>query len=84
MANQGYEVLVDELTVHKAVRKLQHPITGEDIGWQQGAGETWFLGEVIPASEINPEWTEALDSGDEDNELYVALSDKLKPSSDEP
>ena len=84
MANKGYEVLVDELTVHKAVRKLQHPITGEDIGWQQGAGETWFLGEVIPAESMNPEWAEALESGDEDNPLYADLSKVLSPSSDEP
>jgi|GraSoiStandDraft_46_1057282.scaffolds.fasta_scaffold37328_3 hypothetical protein len=80
--NKGYEVLVDELTVHKAVRELQHPITGEKIGYQQGAGETWFLGEVIPADAINPEWVEALESGE--GEMYEALSQKLKPSSDEP
>lgn len=82
MANKGYEVLVDELTVHKAVRKLQHPITGEDIGFQQGAGETWFLGEVIPAESMNPEWAEALDSGE--GPLFDALSDKLSASSGEP
>jgi hypothetical protein len=84
MANKGYKVLVDELTVHKAVRPLTHPITGESMGWQQGAGETWFLDEVIPAESINPEWAEALDSGDEDNPLYGDLSKVLEPSSDEP
>jgi hypothetical protein len=82
MANKGYEVLVDELTVHKAVRALQHPITGEQTGWQQGAGETWFLGEVIPPEAMNPEWAEALESGE--GSLFDSLSDKLKPSSDEP
>jgi hypothetical protein len=80
--SKGYEVLVDELTVHKAVRELQHPITGEKTGYQQGAGETWFLGEVIPADQMNPEWVEALEGGE--GELYEALSSKLKPSSDEP
>jgi hypothetical protein len=80
--NKGYEVLVDELTVHKAVRPLTHPITGDSMGWQQGAGETWFMGEVIPPESINPEWAEALDSGEGD--LFEALSDKLKPSSGEP
>lgn len=83
MAN-GYKVLVDELTVHKAVRQLTHPITGEPMGWQQGAGETWFLDEVIPADQMNPEWAEALESGDEDNPLYGDLSKVLEPSSDEP
>ena len=78
----GYEVLVDELTIHKAVRELAHPITGEKIGYQQGAGETWFLGEVVPAEAMNPEWVEALDEGE--GPLFDALSDKLKPSSDEP
>jgi len=78
----GYKVLVDELTVHKAVRKLQHPITGEDTGWQQGAGATWFLDEIIPESEMNPEWAEALTSGE--GPLAEALSGKLEVSSDEP
>lgn len=82
MANKGYKVLVDELTVHKAVRPLTHPITGESMGWQQGAGETWFLDEVIPAEAMNPEWAEALDAGD--GPLFDALSDKLEASSDEP
>jgi hypothetical protein len=78
----GYKVLVDELTVHKAVRELNHPITGEKIGYQQGAGETWFLDEVIPEDQMNPEWVEALESGE--GELYEALSTKLEQSSDEP
>ena len=82
--SNGYKVLVDELTVHKAVRQLQHPITGEPMGWQQGNGETWFLDEVIPAEQINPEWVEALEEADESNELYNALKDKLAPSGDEP
>jgi hypothetical protein len=82
MANTGYKVLVDELTVHKAVRPLTHPVTGEEMGWQQGAGETWFLDEVIPAEAMNPEWAEALDSGE--GPLFNALSGKLEPSSDEP
>jgi len=80
--DQGYKVLVDELTVHKAVRELTHPVTGEPTGWQQGAGETWFLDEVIPATSINPEWAEALDSGE--GPLYEALKDKLEATSDEP
>jgi hypothetical protein len=84
MANKGYKVLVDELTVHKAVRPLTHPITGESMGWQQGAGETWFLDEVVPAEAMNPEWAEALESGDEDNPLYADLSKVLEASSDEP
>jgi hypothetical protein len=84
MANQGYKVLVDELTVHKGVRKITHPITGESLGWQNGNGETFFRDEVIPASDMNPDWVEALESGDEDNSLYVALSKKLEPVSDEP
>jgi hypothetical protein len=82
MANTGYKVLVDELTVHKAVRELNHPITGEKMGYQQGAGETWFLDEVIPPDQMNPEWAEALDSGE--GSLYEALQHKLEPSSDEP
>jgi hypothetical protein len=84
MAEKGYKVLVDELTVHKAVRQLSNPVTGEPEGWQQGAGETWFLDEVIPASQMNPEWVEALESGDEDNEMYTHLSRVLEASSHEP
>ena len=80
--SKGFEVLVDELTIHKAVRQLQHPITGEPMGFQQGNGETWFLGEVVPAEAINPEWVEALESGE--GALYDSLKDKLAPSSEEP
>src|SRR3954453_15615232 len=82
MANNGYKMLVDELTVHKAVPPLTHPVTGEPTGWQQGAVETWFLDEVIPREAINPECADVLDSGEGD--LFEALSCKLEASSDEP
>lgn len=83
MANsKGFAVLVDELTVHQATRELNHPITGEKMGFQQGNGGTWFLDEVIPAEALNPEWVEALEKGE--GSLYESLKDKLAPSNEEP
>lgn len=81
---KGFEVLVDELTIHQAVRELKHPITGEPMGYQQGNGATWFLGEIVPANQINPEWVKALEEGDDSNPLYQSLSTRLAPSREEP
>jgi hypothetical protein len=77
-----YEVLVDELTVLKTVGVLTDPISGREIGVQQGAGRIVFKGEVIPASELSQLWVEALD--DEDHPMHESLSRKLSKSGDEP
>jgi hypothetical protein len=77
-----YEVLVDELTVLKTIGVLTDPITGREIGVQQGAGRIAYKGEKIPASEVSSLWVEALD--DEDNPLHESLSRKLSKSGDEP
>lgn len=77
-----YEVLVDELTVLKTIGVLTDPITGREIGVQQGAGRIAFKGEVLAASEVSSLWVEALD--DEDNPLYESVSRKLSKSGDDP
>jgi hypothetical protein len=82
MATSGYKVLVDEVTVHKAVRKIVHPITGEPLGHQNGNGETFFLDEVIDPKDISPDIVAALD--DEDHPLHDTLSRKLVAVSDSP
>lgn len=79
MANKGYEVLVDQLTVHRMVGELVDPISGRVVGRQNGQGKTYFLGEVIPADAISPDYTEALE--DEDHPAHESLSKKLKPVS---
>lgn len=77
-----YEVLVDELTVLKTIGTLTDPITGREIGVQQGAGRIAYKGEVLPASEVSSLWVDALD--DEDNPLHESVSRKLRKSGDEP
>lgn len=79
---KGYEVLVDEVTVHKAVRPINHPITGESMGFQQGNGATWYLGEVLTRDDMNPDWADALDKAE--GSLFVSLSKRLKPVFEEP
>lgn len=73
--SDGYEVLVDELTVHKAVGTLTDPITGRELGIQQGSGKTYFKGEVIPASDVSPLLIQALE--DEDHPSHDSASKKL-------
>src|SRR3954462_8992460 len=77
-----YEVLVDELTVLKTIGILTDPITGREIGVQQGAGRIAFKGEVLAASEVSSLWVEALE--DEDNPLHESVSSKLSKGSSEP
>ena len=79
MANDSYEVLVDQLTVHRQVGELTDPISGRVIGIQQGQGKTYFRGEVIPAEAVSPLLRDALD--DEDNPLHESVSKRLKKSS---
>jgi hypothetical protein len=82
MSITGYKVAVDEVTIHKAVRKIVHPITGEPLGHQNGNGETFFLDEVVAPEDISPDYLEALE--DENHPLHATLTRKLVPVSDEP
>lgn len=77
--NTAYEVLVDELTVHKQIAELTDPITGRVIGIQQGGGKTYFKGEVVPADAVSPFLVEALE--DKNHPSYESVSRKLKASS---
>ena len=77
-----YEVLVDELTVLKTIGTLTDPITGREIGVQQGAGRIAYKGEVLAASEVSTLWQEALD--DEDNPLHESVARKLSKSGEDP
>jgi hypothetical protein len=72
----GYKVLVDELTVHQTVAKLPQP-DGSTV-YQNGLGETYYRGEVIPDEKVAENWREALESGE--GNLHDALSDKLEKS----
>lgn len=81
MATTGYEVLVDELTVHKEVAELRDK-DNNLVGRQNGLGETWLFGEILPADAVSPDYREALE--DSDHPLHEAISAKLRPVSDEP
>lgn len=83
MANpKGFEVIVDELTVHEGVREIRHPITGEPRGWQNGNGKIYYLGEVLGEDQMSPDWWKALTT--KEGTLYVSLSTKFSPVSSEP
>src|SRR4051812_5431092 len=77
-----YEVLVDELTVLKTIGILTDPITGREIGVQQGAGRIAFKGEVLAATEVSSLWVDALE--DDDNPLHDSISRKISRSGEDP
>ena len=72
-----YKVLVDELTVHQTVAKLPQP-DGSTV-YQNGLGQTYYRGEVIPDEKVAEDWREALDSGE--GPLNEALKEKLEATS---
>lgn len=82
MATETFTVLADEYTVHKAVGILTDPITGRELGIQQGSGKVYFKDEVIPASEVSPLLIEALD--DEDHPSHDYVSARIARSEDAP
>src|SRR5687768_2301176 len=82
MATKGYEVLVDELTVHRTTAELTQ--ADGSVRYQNGMGQTFLRQEVVPVDQVAKNWVEALEKADEDDPLYQSLSRKLKPVSDEP
>lgn len=76
MAKTGYEVLVDELTVHRGVKTLVDPVTKEIVGEQQGAGKTYYRGEIIPEDAVSSLTKEIV--GDKDHPAHDSVIKKLK------
>lgn len=76
MAKKSYEVLVDELTVHRKVGDLIDPVSGQVLGIQQGQGETFYKGEVIPEDNVSPILIEALENEDHPSHDSVVLKIK--------
>jgi hypothetical protein len=76
-----YEVLSEELTVLKQVGTLTDPITGRELGIQQGAGKVYLKGETVPASLVSPLAIEALN--DESHPAHESVSRKLKKATTE-
>lgn len=72
-----YKVLVDELTVHKTVSRLPQP--DGSVIYQNGLGDTYYRGEVIPDDAIADDWREALQSGE--GSFAEGLKSKLEVSS---
>ena len=79
---KSIEVLVDEVTALRTVNEL--PQQDGSVRYQNGMGQTFLLGEVIPADQFAKNWYEALENGDEDDPLYQSLSKKFKLVSDDP
>lgn len=69
-----YEVTSDTLTVHKMVAELKQE-DGSTVR-QNGMGKVYLKGELIEASQISPDYIEALE--DKDNPLHAHVSRKLK------
>ena len=82
MATKGYEVLGDQVTVHRQVGELRDPISKEVTGVQNGMGQTYYKGEVIPANAVSPDVIAALE--DEDHPSHAHVSALLAETSDEP
>jgi hypothetical protein len=78
MAGTVYEVLVDELTLHKSVGPITDPVTGDKIGNQNGMGDTYFKGEKVAEEDITPDVLDALN--DSDHPSHDAVSKRLKKS----
>jgi hypothetical protein len=75
----GYKVLVDEVTVHSTIAKLPQP--DGSVIYQNGMGETYYEGEVVPDDKFAEDWAEALKSGE--GPLYEQLSKRFEESSDD-
>lgn len=71
-----YEVLSDTLTVHQMVAELKQS-DGSTVR-QNGRGKVYLKSEKIKASEISPDYIDALE--DKDNSLHSVISAKLKKS----
>jgi hypothetical protein len=75
----AYEVLVDELTLHRNVGEIKDPLTGETVGVQNGRGETYYKGEKVDEADITPDVLNALE--DKDHPSHEAVSKRLKKAS---
>lgn len=78
MAGNVYEVLVPELTLHRAIGDITDPFTGDKVGVQNGMSETYFKGEKVPEENITPDVLDALN--DSDHPSHDSVAKKLKKS----
>lgn len=69
-----YTVIADEVTVHATVAKLPQP-DGSFV-YQNGMGETYYRGDVIPDDKVAEDWKEALSSGE--GSMHDSLSQVLE------
>lgn len=79
--NETIEILVPELTLHQQVTELRDN-QGNVIGRQNGLGKTYFQGEKVAASDVSPDYLEALDN--EDHPSHEAVSKRIKRSTGNP
>ena len=79
---KNYEVVGGEVTLHRDVRPLINPMTGEPRGFQLGMGRTYPEGAVVSGDAIASSYVRALE--DSDHPLHEIFSAKLKPVSDDP
>lgn len=77
-----YEVLTPEYTIHRKVGDLIDPVSGNNVGSQNGRGATYVKGETIRAEEITPDILDALE--DENHPSHAYVSKRLKKASGDP
>jgi len=82
MATDTYEVLKDGTTLHKDVRELTNPMTGDVVGYQRGNGKIYLEGEIVKAADVGSLYKDALE--DEDHPAHEYVAARLRKVSDEP
>jgi len=79
---ESYEVIDDAVTIHRDVRQLTNPLTGEPVGFQRGNGATYLQGDILTVEQVAQVYRDALDDKNDPNHEFV--STKLRKTSDEP
>lgn len=78
---KNYEVIAPELTLHRQVGTLVDPLSGQEVGIQQGRGRTVSAGTIVSSDDLSPILLEALE--DEDHPSHDYATRQLREASDE-
>lgn len=78
MAEDVYEVQIDQLTLPRTILRTKNPVTGAEFK-QNAKGKTYLKGDKVKKSDIADHIVEALEN--EDHVSHESVSKKLKKSS---
>lgn len=79
---KNIEIVGEQVTILKQTGVLTDPITGRELGIQQGLGKVFFKGEVVPVAEVSPIMIAALD--DEDHPSHESVAKKIRYAGSDP